>query len=256
MGANGRTGRKRRRKKNGNYNREYGVAIHDPEYISLLKWGKRNGICFGKLRPASFPQIGRGLMTPKKLRSGDLVISVPERMLITSKTAEQSEIGKRLVGHIHGLRLNPVLSAKQMLCIFILHEKYRGRSSFWYPYISTLPKSFNTPAYFQEDELQLLPSDLQKDCAVQITTVTESYEQLKRCLEKHNTVVEKEYLDFLTFDEFRWAWFVVNTRSVFKEDNMGTASGEHVQMEDVYALAPVLDLLNHTDTAEVQKLEI
>lgn len=249
MGTNGRTGRRRKRKKNGNCDSEYGRQIHDPDYTALLKWGKQNGISFGKLRPAYFLQTGRGLMACKKLRSGDLVISVPEKMLVTSKTAEQSEIGRQLLK----LRLERLLSAKQILCVFIVYEKYRGVSSFWHPYISTLPRLFNTTAYFNEEEIQALPSNFQQQCFAQITTIQESYEELKGLLEKYTSVLDKEFIDFLTFDEFRWAWHVVNTRSVYKPNNTDKlqATAASLQTEDAYALAPVLDLLNHTDTAEV-----
>lgn len=186
-------------------------------------------------------------MACKKLTSGDLVISVPEEMLITAKTSEQSDIGKQLT-QLH-VRLKPLL----MLCVFILYEKHRGKSSFWHPYISTLPKSFNTPAYFNEEELNTLPSSLREQCITQIKTVRESYEELKGLLQSSNSKLYEQFLDFLTFDEFRWAWFVVNTRSVYKASKKVTspvAMGT-LQTENSYALAPVLDLLNHTDMAEV-----
>lgn len=245
MAKTGRAGRRRKRRKNGVYCSEHGRTVNEPEYITLLKWAKRNRISFGKLRPAYFPATGRGLMTCKKISSGSLVISVPEEMLITTKTAEQSGIGKRLIK----LRLKPLL----MLCVFILYEKHRGKSSFWHPYISTLPRSFNTPAYFNDEELNALPSSLNEQCTTQINTVHESYEELKRSLESCTGILEKTFLDNLTFDEFKWAWFVVNTRSVYKAGKVVTsmvAMGT-LQTENAYALAPVLDLLNHTDTAEV-----
>lgn len=247
MGTNGRTGRKRYRKRNSKHTASNGYAIHDPESIVLLKWAKRNGISYGKLCPANFPQTGRGLMTNKRLRSGDLVISVPESMLISSKTANQSKIGKQL----SELNLKPALSVKQMLCSFLLYEKYRGRTSFWYPYIKTLPKSFNTPAYFSEEEIQPLPFDLQHESGVQVTTVRESYKGFKECLEEHSTLLDGKFVDFVTFDEFRWAWFVVNTRSVYKADSKQTDCNGTLQRDNAFALAPVLDLLNHMDTAEV-----
>ena len=246
MAKTGRVGRRRKRRRNGTYCSEHGKTVNEAEYITLLKWAKRNRISFGKLRPAYFPATGRGLMTCKKLNSGDLVISVPDEMLITVKTAEQSVIGKRLTQ----LRLDKPLL---MLCVFILYEKHRGISSFWHPYISTLPRSFNTPAYFKEEELNALPSSLREQCTTQINTVHESYEELKGLLENSTGILEKTFLDNLTFDEFRWAWFVVNTRSVYKAGKVitSTVAMGTLQTENAYALAPVLDLLNHTDTAEV-----
>ena len=245
MARTGRVGRRRKRRKNGVNCSEDGRTVNEAEYITLLKWAKRNRISFGKLRPAYFSATGRGLMTCKKISSGGLVISVPEEMLITTKTAEQSDIGKRLIK----LRLKPLL----MLCVFILYEKHRGESSFWYPYISTLPRSFSTPAYFNDVELNALPSSLSEQCTTQINTVHESYEELKGSLESCTGILEKTFLDNLTFDEFKWAWFVVNTRSVYKAGKVVTsmvAMGTS-PIENAYALAPVLDLLNHTDTAEV-----
>lgn len=247
MGKAGRTGRRRKRRRNGICCSEHGRTVNEAEYITLLRWAKRNRISFGKLRPAYFPATGRGLMACKKLTSGDLVISVPEEMLITAKTAEQSDIGKQLT-QLH-VRLKPLL----MLCVFILYENHRGKSSFWHPYISTLPKSFNTPAYFNEEELNTLPSSLREQCITQIKTVRESYEELKGLLQSSNSKLYEQFLDSLTFDEFRWAWFVVNTRSVYKASKKVTspvAMGT-LQTENSYALAPVLDLLNHTDMAEV-----
>lgn len=251
MKTKGRTGRRRKRKKNGNCN-EHGRAIHEPEYIALFKWAKENGISFGKLRPACFTQTGRGLMTCKKLRSDDLVISVPSHMLITSKTAEQSYIGQKLA------KLKPVLSAKNLLYVFILHEKYREKGSFWYPYISTLPRYFNTSAYFNEKEICVLPLSLQQEFMCHILTVQETYKELKEFFATHVSALDKEFVEFFTFEEFRWVWCVVNTRSVYKPDITNTDKAEMAapQTDDSYALAPILDLLNHTDMAEVSDIAV
>lgn len=66
-----------------------------------------------------------------------------------------------------------------------------------------------------------------------------------------------DYADFL------WAWHVINTRSVYYTHPVAAAEGESElsalvssqgdrgDNEDNFALAPYLDLLNHTDTAQV-----
>ena len=46
---------------------------------------------------------------------------------------------------------------------------------------------------------------------------------------------------------FRWAWCSVNTRSVF----MSHPSNNFLSGQDVYALAPFLDLLNHRPDVQV-----
>ena len=247
MHRKGRTGRKR------NHRKKLGdcsgccrtVAQFIPGDILLLKWAKRNGITFGKLRPARFPLTGRGLMTCKKLKMGDILISVPETMLITTKKAQESEIGELLIKRQAKSRL----SAVHILCAFLLNEKYRGERSFWHPYITTLPRSFNTPAYFSPAELRVLPPSFHQQCVLQARTVYESYKELKKCLKSCVSELDKGFLEFCSYDEFKWAWFVVNTRSVYKPNDEEKPA---LRNKNTYALAPVLDLLNHSDKAEVK----
>ena len=78
MQSKGRTWRRRQNK---------GARIitlaHKLEYIELFKWAKQNGVVFHKMRPAIFPGTGRGLMAARQINDGDLLISVPKRLLIT-----------------------------------------------------------------------------------------------------------------------------------------------------------------------------
>ena len=43
------------------------------------------------------------------------------------------------------------------LAMFLLHEKLLGNKSFWFPYLSTLPKTFTTPAFLPDNQLATLP---------------------------------------------------------------------------------------------------
>ena len=43
------------------------------------------------------------------------------------------------------------------LTVFLLHEKLLGSGSFWFPYLSTLPEAFTTPAFLPDDKLTNLP---------------------------------------------------------------------------------------------------
>ena len=63
----------------------------------------------------------------------------------------------------------------------------------------------------------------------------------------------------VVFRDFMWAWHVINTRSVYythpaeDEVSMSGLILTDRDNEDNFALAPYLDLLNHTDTAQVYK---
>ena len=43
------------------------------------------------------------------------------------------------------------------LALFLLHEKLLGIESFWFPYLSSLPKTFTTPAFLPDRQLFTLP---------------------------------------------------------------------------------------------------
>ena len=53
----------------------------------------------------------------------------------------------------------------------------------------------------------------------------------------------------MNYESFAWAWSTVNTRSVFMEQPPSPFIS--CKEEDHYALAPLLDLLNHSTEAQV-----
>lgn len=215
----------------------------EQSYIQLLKWAKRNGITYPGLRPAMFADTGRGLLACRRVHSGDCVVSVPSHMLITTRTAQNSPIWAPLAS-----RYRKNLTPRQTLSIFLLHEKHLGKKSFWQPYICTLPTDFNTPCYFTEGELRCLPTSCRQECEVLRAALYEQYSELKPLLQELDSAEAARF----TFEEFRWAWAVVNTRSVYVEAGHQVPMGViRSREQDDCALAPVLDLLNHSDAAQV-----
>ena len=81
MKNKGRTWRKRLNKNDGG---KVSLA-HTHEYIALFQWAKQNGVFFHKMKPVNFPDTGRGLMATKQIKVGDLLISVPKKLLITQQ---------------------------------------------------------------------------------------------------------------------------------------------------------------------------
>ena len=80
MPPKGRTWRERRNKS------ENTASLgHKPEYIALFQWAKQNGVFFHKMKPAVFPGTGRGLMATRRIEVGNLLISVPKRLLVSEE---------------------------------------------------------------------------------------------------------------------------------------------------------------------------
>lgn len=48
------------------------------------------------------------------------------------------------------------VSPHTLLCFFASHERIRGEQSFWWPYFRVLPKTFNTPLYFNDADKKFL----------------------------------------------------------------------------------------------------
>ncbi|XP_070568313.1 SET domain-containing protein 4-like [Ptychodera flava] len=233
----GRTQRHRRRKHN--FSRSLGS---DSSFINLLKWMRRNGFHGTFLNPANFRDTGRGLMASNAIRSGDLLISLPENLLITTDTVMKSYLRELIIRNF------PRLSPEQVLCTFLICERCRGRLSFWRYYILSLPKDFTTPVYFQDAELCLLPGTIRTRAFSEKEKIVEAYNQLEHFFSNVEAAFP-EFRGLFTFDSFRWAWCVVNTRSVYMKREKSVHLSEDV---DHYALAPLLDLLNHANSVEVQ----
>lgn len=129
-------------------------------------------------------------------------------------------------------------------------EKMKGSSSFWAPYIRCLPESFDTPAYFTEEELSLLPDSLQVKSKEQRVKIQQEFRKLKHFFRfaKESNICKGEEL---SLGIFKWAWFVVNTRSLYMEQSYNTGKYLDSSEKDVYVLAPFLDLLNHSPEVDV-----
>ncbi|XP_062866554.1 SET domain-containing protein 4 isoform X2 [Trichomycterus rosablanca] len=203
----GRRARKKRRKKQEN-------ASNEP-FVDLRRWLKQKGFSSRSLIPASFSDTGRGLMATQPVKANELVISLPERCLLTTTTVLKSYIGDYIK------RWKPPVSPLVALCSFLIAERHYGKAAEWSAYIQVLPKSYTCPVYFSDDIMDLLPPDVR----------------------------QKPIEELFTVDAFRWAWCSVNTRTVYMEH---TQSEFLSREKDVFALAPYLDLLNHCPEVQVE----
>ncbi|XP_028406087.1 SET domain-containing protein 4-like [Dendronephthya gigantea] len=211
-----------------------------PEYIELFQWAKENGVVFHKMRPAIFPGTGRGLMATRQINDGDLLISVPRRLLITGDV-----LRNYYTDGISQVK-RPNLTTIDLLCLFLIVEKSLGNKSFWSPYVTMLPSQYNTPAYFNHHELSHAPKFFMEHGQAQLKSIRECYLSLKQFISDE---MKKNSVE-LSFNDVRWAWNAVNTRCVYLcgESKFGLSN----QGEMACCLAPLLDLLNHSSDVQIQ----
>ncbi|XP_075288414.1 SET domain-containing protein 4 isoform X5 [Opisthocomus hoazin] len=162
--SKGRTARKRRRKHLQSFTDGVNCS-HKLEYIKLKKWLKGRGFEDSNLRPAEFWDTGRGLMTTKALQAGDLIISLPEKCLVTTGTVLSSCVGEYIV------KWKPPVSPLIALCTFLIVEKHAGAKSLWKPYFDVLPKTYTCPVCLEHEVVNLLPEPLRKKAQEQRATV-------------------------------------------------------------------------------------
>merc|ERR1719259_957344 len=134
----------------------------------------------------------RGLMTERDIYPGQDLITVPKQLVIT-KAVAISALDSQLISSHN-------LTSHQMLAIFLVVEKSKGEGSTWYPYILSLPQTYETPCF---------ASFLKRIDSTQRHLIQRKYSQCRQSLVQTAT---------MSFNDFRWAWITVNSRGVYSPD--------------------------------------
>ncbi|KAJ1861100.1 hypothetical protein LPJ73_001122, partial [Coemansia sp. RSA 2703] len=235
-----------------------------------------------KLTLAYFPDTFRGMMATKDIEVGEALVSVPENLLITASKVRKL-VERRIAAFPNessgskGRRWP--LSEHQSLAYWLYSESIKQSDSQWYSYIRSIPRDFGTiPLY-------LLAGNV--PCGSIATVGTESsrwvmahmpHSMKQRAIEQHERLY-KDWTATNTFLEavsmgpldkwslYVWAWLAVNTRCIHLGQHTGAAKTraidtkklvtspdnlvESIDSTDAMALAPVLDLLNHSAEADI-----
>uniref|UniRef100_A0A3B4ULA9 SET domain containing 4 n=1 Tax=Seriola dumerili TaxID=41447 RepID=A0A3B4ULA9_SERDU len=206
---------------------------HQLQYVKLMKFLHQRGFTSTLLQPALFT----GTALP-----GQLLISLPESCLLTTSTVLDSYLGQYIKSWKR--RLSPLLA----LCVFLVCERHQGEASDWLPYIDVLPTTYTCPAYFTDDVVTALPACVRRRALEQREAVREIHSSNQDFFRSLQPILNQPVEEVLTYEALRWAWCSVNTRSVF----MSHPSNNFLSGQDVYALAPFLDLLNHQPDVQVK----
>ncbi|XP_053189651.1 SET domain-containing protein 4 [Scomber japonicus] len=236
----GRAARKRRQKSESIVQ---SVSLcHQPQYVKLMKFLHQRGFTSTLLQPALFSDTGRGLQALRNVKTGHMLISLPESCLLTTSTVLDSYLGQYIKSWKS--RLSPLLA----LCVFLVCERHRGEASDWLPYIDTLPTSYTCPAYFADDVMAVLPTGVRRQAVEQREAVRDMHSSNQEFFRSLQPILSLPVAEVLTYEALRWAWCSINTRSVF----MSHPPNDFLSGQNNYALAPFLDLLNHRPDVQVK----
>lgn len=240
----GRTFRQRKR----NSARRTTSLSSDPNFIRLTRWMHSKGwIEASPLVLAKFSNTGRGLMAKKFIKEGDILVSIPDSLLITTATVATSTVG-------HYLRSKEThFNCQEVLATFLVWERHFKNSSKWNDYIQTLPRDFSVPHTVDLNHFQSFPWFLQDQALCALELAKNSFSNVTAFFDgRPCTHCQRPIQTFFTWESFLWGWCCVNTRAVFIEPGDVPSHHLHIRDRNCLALAPYLDMFNHSDTAQVQ----
>lgn len=249
----GRTHRQRARKRRNSkqLSNSYTCLDSREEHIRLFKWMHARGWSNKtKLKIGDFPQTGRGVYTTKNLKVNDLLIEIDTDTLITIRTINNDTKFLTLLDDI--LRDgNKIITSQCLFALYVLYLKHHRQYA---EYIESLPTGFTVPYFCNAIELQGMPDDIRIQVQKQHEDIENTYKLLNDKLCRiHCSCCNKPFIGtIINLSTFEWAYFAVNSRSVFLDSKMFHHLTIIKSLSDKpnLALAPFLDLLNHSSAVQ------
>lgn len=226
-------------------------------YKFMTQFGWKNE---KKLSCQNFSNTGRGLCSKIKILPGDVVIRLPLEAMITLATLENDQKFQDLFEELDTPKIE--LSFQSMLAFYILFQKHTKNSPFA-QYIASIPTQFSNPYFCSSKELYFLPEIVLLQTVDQNKKIRDSLKTLRDAFgDKTCPCCGLSFVnEVLKIEDFKWAYFAVNSRCVFVNNHdiqplVETSPWCKQMLSDrpEMALAPFLDLFNHSDAASTESL--
>lgn len=197
-------------------------VVHD-RIADLYRWLKHHGAALQNVQVQETGAEYRTVFANNRVPKNEILLSVPRVCIMTTSDAKASAIGQAVISAKCQLAHN-----HSWLALYLLQEK-RNNTSFFGPYISTLPTHYrNVPLLYTKEELAELRGSFVLGMISYVQQlILEDFERLR------SSVPAFVY----SLDEFTWARIAVISR-IFA---MPAISEE--------GLVPLADMLNHKVSA-------
>lgn len=226
-------------------------TIYDPTVIELNRWMKNNSWYNDtKLKIASFPKTGRGLMTTVQFDPGDIIIELPFNLMISYTVLGKSKRFKRFL-----TCCTDKLTIHEMLCLFLLHELHLKEKSFWFSYIQSLPVYSDLLSLIlcTNKEINYLDEEIQVFVIKEKSKLDENWARAQKVINSKYICdhCHKSADIFITWELYIWAHIIINTRTVYVDPEKVREASD-TDLEDILddepsmALCPFLDMINHS----------
>ncbi|EKX43186.1 hypothetical protein GUITHDRAFT_110913 [Guillardia theta CCMP2712] len=221
----------------------FGYALVDPDdcgtdterVINVFRWAKKHGaFIHPNITTKMFPIPGKPLLS---------------RSLTFSLDLSDSKIKHHhVLGQVYNdtIQLHDAIGA---LAVFLLLES-QNKSSFWRPYLCSLPKHVPLPMFYSKERRQQLKEQLPEDQRVKFDALVEArrdvvdlhYMQLLPVLFlKYPTLFSPEVF---SYEKFAWAISIIMSRT-WGKTYFDSALGPRGRNITVHTLAPAADMPNH-----------
>ena len=225
-------------------------------HSELFHYFCKHGVKLSHLTGKTFTETGRGLQIRRNCSTGTCLISIPKHLLITMDTIIESDLYSLL--QYCTCKLQP----KDLFFLYLITEKCRSNGR-WKVYVNSLPIKYSTASFINEVDASCIPEFVREIRSKQILEIRNHYLGISNFVKDLHKLPDakprkvKEVLEVMkTFNitkaDIRWAWNVINTRSIYF-DPKHLKHQDKFQMQTLpnFALAPILDFFNHKDEAQV-----
>ncbi|XP_003977480.1 actin-histidine N-methyltransferase [Takifugu rubripes] len=204
----------------------------DDHFPHLMSWARDHGASCEGFAVTNFGAEGYGLRATRDIKAEELFLWIPRKMLMTVESAKKSVLGPLYNQDRILQAMDNVTLALHLLC------ERANPASFWLPYIRTLPQEYDTPLFYEQDEVQLLQgTQAVQDVLSQYRNTARQYAYFYKLIQTHPASSKLPLKDSFTFDDYRWAVSSVMTR----QNQIPTEDGRQVTL----ALIPLWDMCNH-----------
>ncbi len=180
----------------------------------LMDWGKKSGVDVSKIKLVEYAEDFRGVHAAKRIKKGDVIMSVPEKAVVTFESIVANSPLAKLVFD-SGVKLEREMTTA-MACI--VHDARKDPKNYWHEYAESFPNDVSTyPYFYSEKEMEYL-----KGCSMERknlnarSRVERMRENVGKCKEEYKSVCDKvrefaeisfkEYLTLTTLATSRQFW--------------------------------------------------
>lgn len=204
----------------------------EEHFDNFMQWLRDKGVAVDNISVAHFSEGDWGLKTEKDIKEGQLWLSVPREIMLTSSTSTGVNLAEIL-------KADPISkNLPQVFLALLLLEERLNANSLWTAYFNILPSEYNTVLYFTPDELELLKgSPCLEEALKQYRHIARQYAYYWQLFHRNPETRTLNIKDKFTFSAYRWAVSTVMTR----QNAVPSPDGSNM----LSALVPLWDMCNH-----------